>query len=346
MQTSINKTKFSIIQNINIIKKSKNKSKIFLSILISLLIVLIVAKPNLCINSIYNGLSVWAKCVVPSLLPFMFFTRLLTNLNFISKLTSKTYKLNKFLFNAPKISSYIFLMSIISGYPIGAKLISEYHKMGIITTKQANKLCTFCSTSGPLFIIGSVGTALLLSAKLGYIMLISHIFGSVLNGILYRKFYIDKTEIFFENNDESKDILQNSMKDSILSVLVVGGYIAIAFLVIDLFNNLEILSPLNFVFEKLLNLFGIEGASSAVSSGILEVSKGAVMLSKLNLSLLSKGVIASFLIGFGGISVFLQGATFLTSAKVNMKFYLLQKLTHGILSAVICFVLCVIFKIT
>ena len=236
-------------------------------------------------------------------------------------------------------------MSIISGYPVGAKLISEFNKIGIISTRQANKLCTFCSTSGPLFVVGSVGTAMIGSVKLGYVMLLSHILGSVLNGILYRNCFVDKAETNFENNQTSQYILQTTMKDSVLSVLVVGGYIAIAFLVIDLFNDLGVLNPINFVFEKLLSVFGVESASSALSSGILEVSKGTLMISQLDISLISKGVICSFLIGFGGISVFLQGATFLTGAKVNLKFYLLQKFTHGILSATICFSLCLLFGI-
>src|SRR5574344_476395 len=120
---------------------------------------------------------------------FMFFTKILTDLDFLSWLTNLFTKLNKILFKAPAISSYIFLMSIISGYPVGAKLISEFYEMGAISKVQANKLCTFCSTSGPLFIIGSVGTSMFLNSTLGYIMFLSHILGSFLNGILYRKLY-------------------------------------------------------------------------------------------------------------------------------------------------------------
>ena len=323
----------------------KTKIYVFLSIFIVFLMILMIIKPNLCINSIYSGLSIWAKCVVPSLLPFMFFTKLLTSLNFISKLSAKTEKINKFLFNAPKISGYIFLMSIISGYPVGAKLISEYHKMGIISTKQANKLCTFCSTSGPIFVIGSVGTAMFLNAKLGYIMFVAHVLGAILNGVLYRKMYVDTEEKNFEFSKNHEVALQESMKDSILSVLIVGGFIAIAFLVIDLFNDINLLKPINFVLDKLLSVFGLSGASSALSSGILEISKGSIILSGLGLSSRAIGTLASFLIGFGGISIFLQAITFLKDANVNLKFYFLQKITHGILSATICFVLCVLLKI-
>lgn len=333
------------------IPKNKNISKknVFASIFIMFLIVCIVIKPNLCINSIYSGLSVWAKCVLPSLFPFMFLTKILTNLNFISTITSKFYRLNSKFFNAPKISSYIFLLSIISGYPVGAKMISEYHKMGIISTKQANKLCTFCSTSGPLFIVGSVGTAMFLSAKIGYILFLSHVFGSIFNGLLFRHFYIDKTENFekFAKNNEkntkkSQNLLAESMKDSILSVLIVGGWIAVAFLVIDIFNDLQIFAPLcNLLFKLGIDI----NLSYATISGIFEVSKGCILLSKLSTDKIITATIASFLIGFGGLCVFLQASSFLKEANVNTKFYLFQKFTHGILSAGICFLLCMILGV-
>lgn len=362
---NINKSTISILSNTKNIDNSRKKIKIFFSLLILSIIALIVAKPNLCIRSIYSGLCVWAKCVLPSLLPFMFFTKLLTNLNFISTITAKTYRLNKFLFKAPKISSYIFLMSIISGYPVGAKIISEYHKNGLISTKQANKLSTFCSTSGPLFVIGTVGTVLFGSAKLGYIIFVSHILGSILNGILYRNFFVDETNYFElwniqkkkteknninldininQQNNKKQNMLAESMKDTILSVLVVGGWIAISFLVIDLFLDLNFFEPILFIISKIFSFANIK--TEAIKSflcGILEVSKGVLELSKISISKTVLCSLASFLISFGGVSIFMQAYTFLKDAKVNYKFYLLSKLTHGIFSAIFTIGLCLIF---
>ncbi len=322
-----------------------------------------IAKPKLCIGSVYSGLCIWAKCVLPSLLPFMFFTKVLTNLNFINKITNNFYKINHVLFKAPKISSYIFLMSVISGYPVGAKLISEYYKMGLLTTNQANKLCTFCSTSGPLFIIGSVGTAMFLDASLGYIMFFCHVLASILNGIVFRNVYTKNkgknnntkanqeknlkkitknNEKILENTPKNQNLLANSMKDSILSVLLVGGWIAIAFLIIDVCNNLNLLYPVN----RLLQLLGLNfETSQALSSGILEVSKGCLMLSNLNISKTLLGVVASFVVGFGGLCVFLQGASFLKEAKVNLKFYFLTKITHGLIASGLTLIICIVFKI-
>ena len=328
--------------------KKINKKNALLSLFLLFIISLIIIKPNMCISSIYNGLSVWATCVLPSLLPFMFFTKLLTNLDYISRLTSKFYKFTHKLFCAPKISAYVFFMSIISGYPVGAKIISDFYEMRIISQRQANKLCTFCSTSGPLFIIGSVGAGMFKDISLGYIIFLSHILSSILNGIVFRKAYVDmkfdrKNNILTQTNQkDTQNILQNSMIDSILSVLIVGGYIAIAFLVIDLFNDLNLLYPINY----LLELCGLKnGTAAAISSGFLEVSKGCLMLSTSQISKCLLGTIASFLIGFGGISIFLQATTFLTKSKINLKFYFVQKLTHGMLSAIITFLLCLLTNV-
>ncbi|MGN1221602.1 MAG: hypothetical protein ACI4TT_00025 [Christensenellales bacterium] len=324
-------------------KVSKNTTaRILLSLVVCVFIVFIAINPALCINSIYNGLSVWAKCVLPSLLPFMFFTKILTDLDFVSGITKKLSKLTKFLFNAPSVSAYIFFMSLISGYPVGAKLISEFYEAGVISTKQANKLTTFCSTSGPLFIIGSVGTAMFFNKQLGYILFASHILSSILNGILFRKCYRDDYEKPFKTNAKNlSEILPNSMSSSITSCLIVGGYIAIFFMIIDLANSLNLFMPLNSVLSFILSPFGVDlNTASALTNGIIEISKGCNSLAGLNLPTTLLGTLASFVISFGGFSVFFQSITFLSKCKVNMGFYLLQKFTHGILSAVITFIIC------
>lgn len=318
-----------------------NTFKIVLSLTICLVVALMIVNPKLCIESVYNGLSVWATCVLPSLLPFMFFTKILTDLNVVSKISKKCSKLTRFLFNAPSISAYVFFMSLISGYPVGAKLISEFYEAKLLTEKQANKLTTFCSTSGPLFIIGSVGTAMFLDQKLGYIMFISHVVASVINGIIYRNSYKENYESDFENNETSlANTLPNSMSSSVSNVMIVGGYIAIAFMIIDLANALNLFAPINAVVCFLIKPLGLGlDTAKAITSGLIEISKGCNMLSVIDMPKSLLATIASFVISFGGFSVFFQSITFLSKCKVNMKFYLLQKLTHGVISAVLTFLI-------
>ena len=98
--------------------------------------------------------------------------------------------------------------------------------------------------------------------------------------------------------------------------------------------------------SKIFSFTGITKETiSAFLCGIFEVSKGVVELSTLQISKTVLSTLTSFLIGFGGISIFMQAFTFLKDAKVSSKFYLLQKFTHAIFSSVLTFLLCLLFKI-
>ena len=337
---SIPKKNYYFYKSLTSFKNKDKMPKILLALLTIIVILLIIAKPSVCINSVSNGLMVWAKTILPSLFPFMFFTKFLTSLDIFDGITKKFSKITKFLFRAPSISSYIFLMSIISGYPVGAKLISEFYIAGKITEKQANKLITFCSTSGPLFIIGSVGTAMFLNSKIGYILFLSHLLSTILNGILYRNKFVDFTEYSLDKKENSNidQILPETMNNSILSCMIVGGYISIFFLVIEIFSYFGLFEPIVALLSKLFSQFGFSDTLIKSSLyGIIEMSKGCIELSKIGISNISVSI-ASFLISFGGLCTFFQAITFLSKCKIKPKFYLLQKLTHGVFSFILTFI--------
>ena len=144
----------------------KNKSHfIFLSlkrnILPSLFVVFTVclvlfSKQNL--SATKNGLALWANSVVPALLPFFMATELLSHTNVTQIIGRLLNKYMKPLFNVPGIGAYAFVMGIISGYPVGAKIVTKFRQDGLCTKAEAERLLAFTNNSGPLFIIGTVGT--------------------------------------------------------------------------------------------------------------------------------------------------------------------------------------------
>ena len=70
-------------------------------------------------------------------------------------------------------------ISTVSGYPIGAKLASELRNNNEISRYEAQRLVSFCSTSGPLFMVGAVAIGMFNNPTIGYIMLICHYLGSL-----------------------------------------------------------------------------------------------------------------------------------------------------------------------
>ena len=276
--------------------------------------------PQRFIKSGLDGISAWAFNVLPSVLPFMFFTRLISSLGSMEKFTKPFSKISNFIFKTPPISIYTFLMAILSGYPVGTKMVADLYNQGKISKTDAFKMTSFCSTSGPMFIVGAVGISMFHSAKIGYILLFSHILGAIINGIIFRNLKqkneqnLQKIDFRKQNFDISDIVL-----DSTISILCVGCIITIFFIIIESFAPVFNFFPQNI---------------SAFLQGVVEITKGCLCLSHISSKFWSVAL-ASFVISFGGISTIIQSKTMLKKLNMPTSFFVLQKISHGIISFVI-----------
>ena len=322
-------------------KVSRKKSHAFSSLILTFFVLFILANmiafPAKFISRSLDGISAWAFNVLPSVLPFMFFTRILSTLGTLSKFTRPLAPLSNKLFKTPPISIYTFCMAVLSGYPVGSKMVADLFLQGQISKEDAFKMSSFCSTSGPMFIIGAVGIGMFHSSKVGYILFLSHMFGAILNGLLYRNLKIktEETEnilnestkqIQADNSQKSNFNLADIVTSSTLAILSVGCIIAISFIVIECFSPLLSLLPQNIAFFV---------------EGLLEITKGCIDLSTLS-NLNASIILTSFVISFGGISTLLQSLTMLSSIKMPVKLFTLQKFTHACLSTLITIVILLI----
>lgn len=299
----------------------------------------LVLRPDIYMDSVLNGILLWVTAVLPALFPFFFFSGLLIKMQAVDKLGNKLSWLTTKLFHCPGSSGVIYTLSIISGYPVGAKIASEMYQNGALTSSQVMRINAFASTSGPLFIVGSVGVGMFINHTCGLIMLISHYIGALLNGILYRNYQyqqecLNKTSIL---NHKTQDILSNTMYDSIISILLVGGYISIFFILIDVLINCGILSLISVAISKILSLIGLPTTlSTGLASGFFEITRGCLDLSKNGLSLNIIVPFACALISWGGLSIHFQALTFLNKCKIKKRIYFLQKFTQSLISGAIC----------
>ena len=315
------------------------KNTIFLSIVVLTFIILFVSSPAKNLEACMNGLLVWATSIAPALFPFLIFTKLLSELNFIETLSKYLSPITRKLYHTPGISAYIYTMSILSGYPVGAKLTADFYEKGLISYGQACRITTFTSTSGPLFIVGTVGIGMLHSGRMGIIILLSHFIGAILNGLIYRNYMYDKVSISSTIDTQSttnKNLLEDIMFSSIKSILIIGGYVAIFFVIITMLNNAHILYPIEYFISKIFSLLHIPTQIvSPMINGIIEVTKGCLDVSTISIPPITKCAICTFLISFGGISIHMQALTFIKRFHIKTSFYILQKVTHAILSTII-----------
>ena len=321
---------------------SMKKSSIFLSLIIIVFIIALVMNPEIYMQSTLQGILVWATAVLPALFPFFFLTKILTQLGLVEKLATFFEPVTKKLFNTPGIASYIFLMSMISGYPVGAKITSELYENKAITKAQAVRMCSFCSTSGPLFVIGTVGLEAFGHKGMGVIMLVAHLLGAIVNGLVFRFYKRKDNEVinYMPKSTPISNLLANTIYDSVMSILIVGGYIALFFMIIDILTNLHILTIIANFFAVILNLFGVSTQFSVgLSSGIIEVTRGCLELAKNCIDFKTATILATGLISWGGISIHFQALTFLKKCEIKTGFYMFQKLCHCVFSMIVCWLL-------
>ena len=240
-------------------------------------------------------------------------------------------------------------MGIISGYPTGAKIAVNFRKNNICSKEEAERLLAFTNNSGPLFIIGTVGISLFGDIRIGYILLISHIISCLIVGMIFRnwkKWKIDfKNFSKYQENEKQirlKDlgeILGNSIKKSIITILNIGGFIVIFSVIISILNESNFFA----IVENFCSDINIpNGIASGVISGIIELTNGVSKISILGSSNLYI-ILASFLIGFGGISVLFQVYSVIAKSDISIKPYFYGKLLQSIFSAMITFIILMFF---
>ncbi len=286
-----------------------------------------------------NGILLWGESVLPTLFPFFVATEILCNTNIIYIAGKYLKNIVKKLFNVPGEGVIALLLGIISGYPTGAKVIVNLKEKGILTKEEAERLLSFTNNSGPLFILGTIGVSFLKNKELGYLLLIIHILASLTVGIIFRNWKknlnlnrVSKKEEFEISKDiaisEIGEILGNSIKKAIMTILNIGGFIVIFSVIISILDNSDF-----FIFiGNIFNFIGIQSELViGILKGMLELTTGAKAVSLLDFSNLNIAII-SFITGFGGISVMLQVYSIIGKENISIKPYIYGKLLQGLLA--------------
>ncbi|MBE5743229.1 MAG: hypothetical protein E7358_00735 [Clostridiales bacterium] len=326
--------------------KSINKKKtikIILSVFLFFLIICLSVFPEKYSKSTFNGISLFAVSVLPSLLPYFFLTAILSRLNVLSCFCKAFDNFTKKVFNLNGYCIYAFLMSILSGYPVGSKIILELHSNRLISDSESSRLSLLASTSGPLFIIGAVGSTMFQNKLAGVIIYITHVLSAILTCLIFRKSGTSSQMISgYEFNDNNDQILYDSVYSSIISCLIVGGFVSVFFVISQILIDFKILYPISLLFSSILAPISSGNEGLALSVGLIEFTNGSKMLSLIGTTPITVSI-SCFIITFGGISGILQSLVFLNKAKVKSWFFILGKVIQATIASVICYFACYFF---
>lgn len=336
---------FLLFKNFNLNSISKN---LMFTLLFSVLIVYIILNPRNCIEYTLNGAKLFFNSVFPSLFPFLVIVNLIFAFGGMEIYAKFFGKILCVPLGLPKECSVVLLASIFCGYPLGARYAEKLYENKIINKKTLQRLLNIATNGSPLFIIGTVGTVMLHSSFIGYVLLISNMISCIVMGFILpgrstskqNKGYIHSSVAITAIESESPNLgvaLKTSLEDAVKTCLSIGSFIIIFSVITSIIkgsalyytaiNQLSILTPL---------------PTSVVNGtflGLLEITNGCNILALSNLTLNSKAILCSFLIGFSGLSITAQVYSFVYTCKISMKRYLFFKTIQGIICAFITFLI-------
>ena len=297
-----------------------------------------------------SGLLLWANSIVPTLFPFFVATELLSHTNFTYYLGKVLNIFMKPVFNIRGEGSFALIMGIISGYPTGAKISANFRLNNICSKEECERLLSFTNNSGPLFILGTVGISMFGNSTIGILLWISHLLSAITVGIIFRfwKSNIKQSSINSTSYKTSYDnislsnlggVIGNSITNSINTILLIGGFVVLFSVIISICNSCNIINIICNIFSPICSFFSVpKELAGALFTGILEITNGINMVCNINLKNISASIIiTSFLLGIGGISVFLQVFSIVAKSDLSIKPYIIGKCLQGILASVYTF---------
>lgn len=301
--------------------------------------------------------------VIPSLFPFFVLSRII--IHYISDFPCPKFLkgiIERF-FYLPYYAIFIIMLGFISGYPNGAKMARDMFDQGLLDGRQASKILPMANYCSPLFVIGTIGSGLFRSIKLGIFLLLIHWISGLIASSIIGKItgYVSGKE--GKNNNPTQNnirgsaheyrkksmdpvslavLVPSSIEDAAILCIKVSGYI-IFFAVFS-----ELLSLLG-VFTIIGGLFGFLATGSSQSAGFaefitallkgfIEITSGAQAIYNLKSIQLNTQLTAiSAIFGFAGFSVHTQIMGIMKGTKSKYSVLFLGKLLHGIIAGALCF---------
>ena len=314
------------------------RRKIFIALLCIALIAyagVLIAFPDRYLKTCFEGICLWAECVLPSLFPFMVITSLLIKLG-APQAAAKPFKRLSHKINLPESAFPLFLMSVCSGYPAGSRILCEYRESGLIDGYDVKKLAPLCSACGPLFALGTVGAKAFGGGSAGIKLWCACLISVVGTSLIYCAFCKrrpDKKTMLPRKSETN--LLQSCFYGAVSACLTAGGFICFFYTLSKVFADFNIFKPAELLFSP---LFGKEIAEG-LAAGLCEATGGCFAIARAGGFFALP--LAGFAVTFGGASILLQQLSYLSECGVKAGFFIGFKFIQGI----VCFALLCLFSL-
>lgn len=283
-------------------------------------------KPEVCAAGVQNALHLCMQTLVPSLFPFLMLSGFFLRSGLCTLCGARLAPLTRWLFRLPGESAGVVLLSMVGGFPVGIKMTAQLYKDGVITQKQAQRMCLFCLNAGPAFVISAVGVGLYSSTRVGVLLYGTLCLSACTLGILLR--FTNKKAQKSAAKYESRVLhiqlsaaFTQSVSDAMQTTLQICAWVA-------LFGGVS----------AMLEALPLPDSIHLAVLCVTEVTSGTVAAA----ACMPLSAVAA-VIAFGGLAVHCQVLADLSACGVKYMTFFCARLFCAGLSALYCFLLLQIF---
>lgn len=263
-------------------------------------------------DGVRQGLSMCGTVVIPSLFPFFVLCTFLVRSGISGEIGKILARPTAILFRLPPAAAGAVLFGLCGGYPVGARTTAQLYAQGELTAAQAERMCLFCVTAGPAFVVGTVGAGMLHNAAAGRLLLAVVTLSCLTLGILLR--FTDAPA-----EPRQAQCAHESLSASLCAAVADGG------------KGMLSMCAWVILFSGICGVCSrLPGAAGTALGCVLEVTGGCRLAGETGMPL---PLIAGIL-GFGGLSVQCQILPYVTSCGVRLSRFWAFRVLHGGLAAV------------
>ncbi|MEX2356406.1 MAG: sporulation integral membrane protein YlbJ [Thermaerobacterales bacterium] len=322
-----------------------------LALIATSLVVSMVAYPDAAFEAALKGLSLWWEVVVPALLPFFVGGQVLMGLGVVRFMGVLLEPMMRPLFNLPGVGGFVSAMGLASGYPVGAVLTARMRNEGTVTVAEGERLMSFANTADPLFMAGAVAVGMFGDARIAGTLMLSHYLGAITTGLGLR-FYkphapISPTALnrrgfiftrawhalFKARHEDGRPfgkLMGDCVRDSMNTLMLVGGFIIIFAVLIEILRVAGVVSILAFFLHGLVAAVGLAPETSqGLIAGLFEITLGTQMAASAAAPWNDRLIAASIIVGWAGLSVHAQVAALIQGTGMSIRPYIIARLAHA-----------------
>ena len=267
-----------------------------------------------------EGIRLAVMSVIPTAFPCMLICDLYSTFGSPERLRLVGWVFSR-LFGISPVGLRAYLLGNLCGFPMGAREAAVAFGRGELDRREAELLIPLSSNPSPSFTVGAVGAVMLGKWRLGVLLLLSTVLSSAVCGVIFR-LRRERKKIGVKTEMQAVVIGQRysfveSVKGAASSSLIIIAFISAFSVLLGFIKEHVTYAPLCALLFSVTEVTGGVGYFAA-QSGLSELLRGALI---------------AFTLGFGGISVAVQSAAFISESGLTMRKYLPVKLTQGVIAA-------------